>query len=256
MFRRRAGRAAAAVAHRHPDWGVAARLEAERESLGLYLSGHPFDQYRSDGPSSPPARCGSDQRRRPKSNGEGWRRGREVSVAGLVTGLRKRGGRVTFDLDDGRERVEVTLFQEAFEQFRHLLVSHAIVVISGKLRFDDFIGGWRLTAREVMDIDRLVEDRASGLVIRWCRREGRVLGSRPAARDPGPLPARALRRQPVRGARPMPRRGCASATDWSYVPVANCGNACRPSWAPRAIDFSTTRHHRRSEAACLAVICV
>jgi len=157
------------------DWGVAARLEAERESLGLYLSGHPFDQYRSDGPfvttgtiaaltSGPP----------PKSNGEGWNAGREVSLAGLVTGLRKRGGRVTFDLDDGRERVEVTLFQEAFERFRHLLVSHAIVVISGKLRFDDFIGDWRLTAREVMDIDRLVEDRASGLVIRWCRREGRV----------------------------------------------------------------------------------
>ena len=26
------------------------RLEAERESLGLYLSGHPFDQYRNDCP--------------------------------------------------------------------------------------------------------------------------------------------------------------------------------------------------------------
>lgn len=163
------------------DWGFAAHLEAERESLGLYLSGHPFDQYRSDGPfvatgtiaaltSGPP----------PKSNGEGWNAGREVSLAGLVTGLRKRGGRVTFDLDDGRERVEVTLFQEAFERFRHLLVSHAIVVITGKLRFDDFIGDWRLTAREVVDIDRLVEDRASGLVIRWCGREGRAL-------DPGRL---------------------------------------------------------------------
>jgi DNA polymerase-3 subunit alpha len=163
------------------DWGLAAHLEAERESLGLYLSGHPFDQYRSDAPFVTTGTIASMTGAPPaKSTGDGWNGGREASLAGLVTGLRKRGGRVTFDLDDGRERIEVTLFQEAFERFRHLLVSHAIVVISGKLRFDDFIGDWRLTAREVIDIDRLVEDRASGLVIRWCGREGRVL-------DPGRL---------------------------------------------------------------------
>ena len=88
-------------------------------------------------------------------------------MAGLVTGIRRRGGRITFDLDDGRGRIEVQAFQEVFENFRHLLTSESIVVISGKIRFDDFIGGWRLTAREVLDIDRLVEDRASGLIIRW-----------------------------------------------------------------------------------------
>jgi len=151
-----------------PDWGLAARLRAERESLGLYFSGHPFDQYRPDGPylssgtitaltSAPP----------PSGEGQKWGGGREVTVAGLVTGIRRRGGRITFDLDDGRERIEVQIFQEVFDNFRHLLTSESIVVISGKIRFDDFIGGWRLTAREVLDIDRLVEDRASGLIIRW-----------------------------------------------------------------------------------------
>jgi DNA polymerase-3 subunit alpha len=165
------------------DWGLVARLDAEWESLGLYLSGHPFDQYRSDGPfvssGTIAALTGAPP---PQSKGESWNGGREVTVAGLVTGLRKRGGRVTFDLDDGQERLECTLFQEGFERFRHLLVSHNIVVITGKLRFDDYIGDWRLTAREVVDIDRLVEDRATGLVIRWCGREGRVP-------DPGRLRA-------------------------------------------------------------------
>ncbi|MDJ0929406.1 MAG: DNA polymerase III subunit alpha, partial [Gammaproteobacteria bacterium] len=150
------------------DWGIARRLEAERESLGLYLSGHPFDQYRTDGPfvasGTIAALIGV---RPPGANGNGRQAGRDVSVAGVVTGLRKRGGRVTLELDDGQDRIEVTLFQESFDRFRHLLVSHAIVVISGSLRYDDFIDGWRLTAKDVTEIDRLIEKKASGLVIRW-----------------------------------------------------------------------------------------
>jgi len=88
-------------------------------------------------------------------------------VAGLVTGLRKRGGKVTMDLDDGEGRIEVTLYQEAFERCRHLLTAHAIVVISGTLKFDEFIDAWRVTAKEVLDVDRVIEARALKLVIRW-----------------------------------------------------------------------------------------
>ncbi len=155
------------------DWGLAERLAAERESLGLYLSGHPFDQYRSDGPFVASGSIGSLLSvQRPQGKQEAWGGGKQAAVAGLVTGLRKRGNRVSLDLDDGRDQIEVTLFQESFESFRHLLVSHNIVVISGKLRFDDFINAWRLTAETVTDIDRLIENRASGLVIRWARGNG------------------------------------------------------------------------------------
>jgi hypothetical protein len=41
------------------------------------------------------------------------------------------------------------------------------VAISGTLRFDEFINGWRLTAKDVLDLDRLVEARATGLLLRW-----------------------------------------------------------------------------------------
>jgi DNA polymerase-3 subunit alpha len=152
------------------DWSFRDKLEAERESLGLYMSGHPFDEYRHDGPfvssgtlssltSAPP----------PKSNGDKpWSGGRDCSAAGLVTGLRKRGGRVTFELDDGVQRLEVTLFHDAYDRFRHLLTPESIVVVSGKIRFDDFINGWRLNGKEVASIDRVVESKASKLIIRWC----------------------------------------------------------------------------------------
>ena len=42
-----------------------------------------------------------------------------------------------------------------------------ILVISGSLKFDDFIDGWRVTAKEVADIDRVIESRSPNLIIRW-----------------------------------------------------------------------------------------
>jgi DNA polymerase-3 subunit alpha len=153
----------------HPDWSFRQRLDAEREALGLYMSGHPFDQYRSDGPFISSGTISSLVRAQPvkNANDKPWSNGREISVAGLVTSLRKRGGRVTLDLDDGESQIEVTLFQEAYERFRHLLTANTIVVISGSLKFDDFIDGWRVTAKEVTDIDRVIESRRPNLIIRW-----------------------------------------------------------------------------------------
>ncbi len=156
-----------------PDWGFRQKLAAERESLGLYMSGHPFDEYRHDGPFVSSGTIGSLKSARPVSKTDKpWTGGKACSAAGLVTNLRKRGGRVTFDLDDGLDRIEVTLFQEAYERFGHLLTTHAIVVVSGKLRFDDYIDDWRLTATDINDIDKLIERLATNLVIRW-QQDGR-----------------------------------------------------------------------------------
>ncbi|RMF96647.1 MAG: DNA polymerase III subunit alpha [Gammaproteobacteria bacterium] len=149
------------------DWGPAARLKAERESLGLYLSGHPFDAYRSDAQQLTTASIGALLSGLSTPAGQNGRGGGEVTVAGVVDGLRRRGGRATFELDDGRDRLDVILFNEAFQRFQHLLPGHAIVVVTGSLRFDEFADGWRLAAREVQEIDRVVEQRASGLLLRW-----------------------------------------------------------------------------------------
>ena len=72
---------------------------------------------------------------------------REVTVAGLIVDLRKRGNRVSVVLDDDTARMEVSLFSEAFQEFRHLLVKDEIVVIAGALRYDDFLGSWTVNAR-------------------------------------------------------------------------------------------------------------
>jgi len=63
------------------------------------------------------------------------------------------------------------LFTEGFQKFRHLIDEHAIRVVNGKLRYDDFVDGWRLQVKDIRDIDRVIEQRASHLTIHWLARE-------------------------------------------------------------------------------------
>ena len=151
------------------DWSETELLAAERESLGLYLSGHPFDQYLADCPyiaSGYIANVAAGESR--TNNGSnGPRSSRDVTLAGILTDIRKRGNRVTMFLDDGTGRLEITLFRESYQRFRHLIGSQAVRVVSGTLRHDDFIDGWRLNVKDIEDIDRVIERKASQLVIHW-----------------------------------------------------------------------------------------
>ena len=149
------------------DWGWGRKLEAERESLGLYLSGHPFDQYRTDQPFISTSSIEALVAERPPASGDFRGAGREVVIAGVVASVRRRGTRTSIELDDGTGTLEVGFFQEGYDRFRHLLGVHSIVAISGMLRFEEYLDGWRLNAREVLDLDRIVESRATGLLLRW-----------------------------------------------------------------------------------------
>ncbi len=150
------------------DWGWGRKLEAERESLGLYLSGHPFDQYRTDQPFISTSSIEALIAERPSAGPQEFRGpGRDVVIAGVVASVRRRGTRTSIELDDGTGTLEVGFFQEGYDRFRHLLGVHSIVAISGMLRFEEYLDGWRLNAREVLDLDRIVESRATGLLLRW-----------------------------------------------------------------------------------------
>lgn len=151
------------------EWNDRELLRNEKEALGLYLSGHPFDAVRKDALFLADGGLGDIcSETVPKAaNGERnyARAGREVTVAGLVTDIRKRGNRVTVNLDDDSGRLETSFFMEAFQEFRHLLTKDEIVVISGTLRYDDFLSAWRLTANKVLPIDRAIEIQARSMIL-------------------------------------------------------------------------------------------
>jgi DNA polymerase-3 subunit alpha len=152
------------------DWTEAERLAGERETLGLFLSGHPITPYEPDlkflvsarladigGPKPPPSMDGT----------RSWSAGKPATVAGLVLEIRRRPNRVTLILDDRSARLEVSLYEEVFQQHRDIIVKDAILIIDGTLRFDDFIEAWRLQGKSLMDIDRARERYARRLWLRW-----------------------------------------------------------------------------------------
>jgi DNA polymerase III subunit alpha len=152
------------------DWSEAERLAGERETLGLFLSGHPITPYEPDlkflvsarladvgGPKPPP----------PAEGARSWSAGKPATVAGLVLEIRRRPNRVTLILDDRSARLEVSLYEEVFQQHRDIIVKDAILIVDGTLRFDDFIEAWRLQGKSLMDIDRARERYARRLWLRW-----------------------------------------------------------------------------------------
>jgi DNA polymerase-3 subunit alpha len=151
------------------EWSDRDRLVNEKEALGLYLTGHPFDAVRRDARFLVDGTLGDIASEPPPQSSRGERNyatpRREVTVAGLIMDIRKRGNRVTVVLDDDSGRLEASLFSESFQQFRHLLSKDEIVVVTGSLRYDDFIGAWQVNAAEVRHIDRVIESRAKSMIL-------------------------------------------------------------------------------------------
>ena len=157
-----------------PDWSEALRLAGERETLGLFLTGHPITAYEPDLKFLVSARLGDVGGPRPAmpkpAAGDAtrsWSQAKAATVAGLVLEIRRRPNRVTLILDDRSGRLEVSLYEETFQQYRDIIVKDAILVIEGSLRYDDFIEAWRLQAKSLMDINRARERFARRLWLRW-----------------------------------------------------------------------------------------
>ncbi|MEA3132589.1 MAG: polymerase subunit alpha, partial [Gammaproteobacteria bacterium] len=156
------------------DWTEATRLAGERDTLGLFLTGHPITPYEPDLKFLVGARLvdvgGPRPTPKPVAAGGGertWSQAKPATVAGLVLDIRRRPNRVTLILDDRTARLEVSLYEETFQQHRDIIVKDAIVVVDGSLRYDDFIEAWRLQAKSLMDIDRARERFARRLWLRW-----------------------------------------------------------------------------------------
>ncbi len=149
------------------EWTKRERREAEYESLGLYLTGHPFDDYVghcsffTNGPVAGVVGA------LPPEGANTYAMRREVTLAGVVMDIRRRGGRVSLVLDDNTERIEVSLFDEVYNGCKHLLVKRSVLVVRGQLRFDDFLGAWRVTAQRVTSVDDEIEEYARRLTIDW-----------------------------------------------------------------------------------------
>jgi DNA polymerase-3 subunit alpha len=129
-------------------WTMKERLHAEKETLGLYLTGHPIDEYESELSHLVSSRIAN---LKPEKGNQ--------TIAGLIISHRivktKRGDNMAIvTMDDRTGRMDITLFSEIYNNARDLLLKDGLLVLSGQVRYDDYSGMLKMSADSV----RLLSD--------------------------------------------------------------------------------------------------
>ena len=120
-------------------WGERERLLQEKQALGFFLSGHPFNACRAELASF--VKRGLDQLAPQKE---------PQLLAGVVlatrTQMTRRGKMAIVTLDDGAAQVEITVFNELWDAERAKIKEDELLLVEGKVSRDDYSGGMRVTA--------------------------------------------------------------------------------------------------------------
>ena len=143
-------------------WSDKERLGGERDTLGLYITGHPIDEYRAEVRKFAPHRIAdlSADSRAKQSN---------QIIVGLIMATRsmnsRRGTMGVITLDDSSAQIEVTLFSEAFSEFRQLLIKDTIVIAEGRISVDDKTGKLAMRANSLRSLAEARQSKVSDLTI-------------------------------------------------------------------------------------------
>ena len=142
-----------------PPWTERERLYAEKQALGFYLSGHPFDAWRAELSHFVKQSLGALQA------------GREpVLLAGIVSDVRKqmtrRGKMAVLTLDDGTAQIETTVFDELYRAAEKKISVDDILLVEGRVVFDDFSQSQRVTAEALLSLSEARSRYAQCLILR------------------------------------------------------------------------------------------
>lgn len=105
-------------------WSDEVRLKGEKDTLGLYLTGHPIDVYRQELKAFIPVKLNEIT---------ATRRGVTTVYAGLVIDVANFPNRVVIVLDDGTARIEVSCNHERFQRFKDIIQVERVVVFEGEI---------------------------------------------------------------------------------------------------------------------------
>lgn len=110
-------------------WGDKHRLKAEKNTLGLYLTGHPIDEYRDE------LKRYTSGARLDGLTDTGYNG--SCYFAGLIIDMANFGNRHVITLDDGTSRLEVSCYAERFNRVKDQLKVDEVVIIKGSIRERD-----------------------------------------------------------------------------------------------------------------------
>ena len=130
-----------------PPWDARQKLLEEKAALGFYLSGHLFTIYERElarFPRTPLAKLVPADK---------------IWMAGIVVGRRAplspRGRKIVVLLDDAPPPGGISGLNELFERHREKLKEDALLIVCGKVQDDQFSGGLRVLAEDLLDLEAL-----------------------------------------------------------------------------------------------------
>ncbi len=128
-----------------PAWDLKRQLLEEKAALGFSLSGHLFSVYARDlagFPLQPLAELQPAEHRM-------WLAG---IVAEARTQMTRRGRMLMVKLDDGTAQIEISVYAEMLDRHRESIKEDALLLVQGKVQRDEFSGGLRVIAEELLDL--------------------------------------------------------------------------------------------------------
>ena len=155
---------------RHPEYHKIGKLMGERETLGLFLTGHPMESVRKDMPKISESKL-SDILESPMDTLDDVvaRDPGITTIAGVVMDFEiktgSKGQMAVVKLDDGTGQIDVSIFNKAFGNSQHMLKKDAILQVGGRVKTNRKSGAQRFMADDVKDLNMIRESVFSGISI-------------------------------------------------------------------------------------------
>jgi len=142
-------------------WSMKERLNGEKDTLGLYLTGHPIDEYEQEIQYLVSQRIVNLTPER-----------KSKKIAGLVVAMRvmktKKGDTMGFiTLDDRTGRIEVAVFADTYNNYRDKMIKDALLIVEGQVSHDDYSGGLKMRANKIIALEEARHNSLSSICIHW-----------------------------------------------------------------------------------------
>jgi len=149
-------------------WSENERLAAEKLVLGLFLTGHPINQYEAELRQFTNGTIESLLANVERSKS----RKMEARTAGLVVEVRTRqtksGKTMGFaTIDDRTGRLEIAAFGEVYEKYRSIFTRDSLLIAEGSVGVDDYLGTLRLTVENLYSMEQARETFARSIQLVW-----------------------------------------------------------------------------------------
>ena len=153
-----------------PEWTEHERLFGEKETLGLYLTGHPIHRFLPELSQFTKSRIAEV---RPSTS-------QTTLLAGIIVGIRliqtKRGDRMAVvTLDDASATIDVLCFAENYQKYREYLIKDQLIIVEGEVSIDEFSGGHRMLSRDIFSIEEARDRFAKLLQIRFSSQKAEAI---------------------------------------------------------------------------------